>query len=74
MVNEIFCETVLRDRGADQSWQRRPLFYEFSILKGRKSSSAGWKPAWLSKDLLLKQNSKKEILSMEAGTGDLEII
>lgn len=41
---------------------------------GRKSSSAGWKPAWLRKDLLLKLNSKKEILSKEEGTGDLKKI
>lgn len=39
---------------------------------GRESSSADWKPAQLSKDLLLKLSSEKEILSMEAGTGDLE--
>lgn len=66
LVNEIPWEIVIRDKGTDQSWQ---LFkdtllrvQELSITMCRKSGKAGWKPAWLSKDLLLSL-SKKETQS-----------
>lgn len=39
---------------------------ELSILICRKLRKAGWKHAWVSKDLLLRLRSKKEIYSAES--------
>lgn len=65
MVKEIPWETVLKGRHADQSWQLfRATFLtvqELSIPVCRKLSKAGQKLAGLSKDLLLKLTSKKEM-------------
>lgn len=66
-MDEVPWETALRGSGADQKYQ---LFkdtslraHELSILVCRRRSSTAWKLAWLSKDLLLKMMSKKEMHS-----------
>lgn len=77
-MGEIPWETILRDRGTDQSWKLFKASFlsvqEFSVLTCWKSSEAGWKPAWLSKDLFLKLRSKQKMHSQWkqqhlAGTG-----
>ncbi|KAK4810519.1 LOW QUALITY PROTEIN: hypothetical protein QYF61_004482, partial [Mycteria americana] len=58
-------ETALRDKGAEQSWQLfKDVFLrvqELSVLMCKKSGKEGRRPAWLSKDLLLKVQRKKEM-------------
>ena len=60
-------ETVLRDKGTEQSWQHSKYallkIQEFSIPQNKKSGRQDRKTAWLSKDLLLRlRGKKKEIL------------
>ncbi|KFQ55696.1 hypothetical protein N334_04196, partial [Pelecanus crispus] len=58
-------ETVLRDRGTEQSWQIfKDAFHraqELSVPKCKKSGKDGKRPAWLSRDLLVKLKSKREL-------------
>ena len=57
-------ETVPRDTGTEKSWQLfKDAFLraqEFSIPQSKGSGKRGRKPAWLSKDLLVKLEGKKE--------------
>jgi len=58
-------ETVLRDKGAEQSWQIfKDTFHkaqELSIPRCKKSGKEGRRLAWLSQDLLAKLKGKKEM-------------
>jgi len=58
-------ETVLRDRGAEQSWQIfKRAFHrtqELSDPRCKKSGKEGKRAAWLSQDLLVKLKSKREL-------------
>ncbi|PKU32688.1 nedd4-binding protein 2-like 2 [Limosa lapponica baueri] len=64
LVNRTPWEAVLRDKGAEQSWQTfKDAFHraqELSIPRCKKSSKKGKRPAWLSQDLLVKVKDKKE--------------
>lgn len=64
LLDVIPWETVLRDRGTKQSWQHfKDVFLraqELSITRNKKSASPIRKPAWLSKDLLVKLREKKD--------------
>lgn len=64
LVDEIPWDTVLRERGSDQSWQVfKDIFLrvqELSIPMCNKSSREGRKPVWLSNDLV-KLKQKKEL-------------
>jgi len=65
LVSRTPWETVLRDRGAEQSWQifkhalRRAQ--ELSVPRYKKSGKEGKRPAWLSRDLLVKLKGKREL-------------
>jgi len=63
LLDEILWKTVLRNIGMEESWQLfKDTFLkaqELSIIQHRKSSAGGKKPAWLSKDLLVKLREKK---------------
>ncbi|GAB0203805.1 hypothetical protein GRJ2_002846100 [Grus japonensis] len=65
LVNRTPWETVLRDKGAEQSWQIfKDTFHraqELSIPRCKKSGKEGKRLAWLSRDLLVKLKGKKEI-------------
>ncbi|KAM9168311.1 very low-density lipoprotein receptor-like [Mergus octosetaceus] len=65
LVDEIPWDTVLRDRGSDQSWQLfKDIFLraqELSIPMCNKSSREGRKPVRLRNDLLVKLRQKKEL-------------
>ncbi|PKU38840.1 hypothetical protein llap_10849 [Limosa lapponica baueri] len=56
---------VLRDKGAEQSWQTfKDAFQraqELSIPRCKKPSEKGKRPACLSQDLLVKVKGKKEL-------------
>ncbi|KFQ63779.1 hypothetical protein N334_06073, partial [Pelecanus crispus] len=58
-------ETVLRDRGMEQSWQMFKVTFhraqELSVPKCKKSGKEGMSPAWLSRDMLVKLKSKREL-------------
>jgi len=58
-------ETVLRDRGTEQSWQVfKDVFQtaqELSIPKCKKSGREGKRPAWLRKEMLVKLRKKREL-------------
>ncbi|KFQ61370.1 hypothetical protein N334_04214, partial [Pelecanus crispus] len=58
-------ETVLRDRGMEQSWQIfKDTFHrvqELSVPRCKKSGKEGKRPAWLSQDMLVKLKSKREL-------------
>ncbi|KFZ67293.1 hypothetical protein N338_10186, partial [Podiceps cristatus] len=58
-------ETVLGDKGAEQSWQilkdAFPRAQELSVPRCRKSGREGKKPAWLTRDMLVKLKSKREL-------------
>ncbi|KFR08823.1 hypothetical protein N306_10297, partial [Opisthocomus hoazin] len=58
-------ETVLRDRGTEQSWQVfKDVFHraqELSIPKCKKSGREGKRPAWLRQEMLVKLRKKKEL-------------
>jgi len=65
VVNRTPWEKVLRDRGAEQSWQIvKDAFHraqELSIPMCKKSGEEGKRPAWLSQDLLIKLRGRKEM-------------
>ncbi|KFQ86553.1 hypothetical protein N337_12956, partial [Phoenicopterus ruber ruber] len=65
LVNRTPWETALRDKGAEQSWQIfKEAFHraqELSIPRCKKTSKGGKRPAWLSRDLLVKLKGKKEM-------------
>ncbi|KFZ48948.1 hypothetical protein N338_11822, partial [Podiceps cristatus] len=58
-------ETVLRDRGAEQSWQifkeviRRAQ--ELSIPRCKKSGKEGKRPAWLRREMLVELRRKRDL-------------
>jgi len=58
-------ETALRDKGTEHSWQIfKDVFHrvqELSIPRCKKSGKEGKRPAWLSRDLLVKLKGKKEL-------------
>ncbi|KFQ60214.1 hypothetical protein N334_01909, partial [Pelecanus crispus] len=58
-------ETAFRYKGAEQSWQLfKDIFLrlqELSIPMCKKSGKEGRRPAWLSKDLLVRLKCKKEM-------------
>jgi len=60
-------ETVLRDRGTEQSWQVFKYVFqgaqELSIPKCKKSGREGKKPAWLRQEMLVKLRKKRELHS-----------
>ncbi|PKU36007.1 nedd4-binding protein 2-like 2 [Limosa lapponica baueri] len=65
LVKRTLWEMVLRDKGAEQSWQIfKDAFHraqELSIPRCKKSSKKRKRPAWLSQDLLVKLKAKKEL-------------
>jgi len=65
LVSRMPWEMVLRDRGAAQSWQIfKDAFHrvqELSVPRCKKSGKEGKRPAWLSRDLLVKLNGKREL-------------
>ncbi|KFQ62499.1 hypothetical protein N334_03741, partial [Pelecanus crispus] len=65
LVRRTPWETVLRDRGTEQTWQIfKDTFHraqELSVPKCDKSGKEGKRPAWLSRDLLVKLKSKREL-------------
>ena len=65
LVNRTPWETALRDKGAAQSWQIfKDAFHraqELSVPRCRKSRKEGKRPAWLSQDMLVKLEGKKEM-------------
>ncbi|KFQ53018.1 hypothetical protein N334_04373, partial [Pelecanus crispus] len=65
LVRRTHWETVLRDRGTEQSWQIfKDTFYraqELLVLRCKKSGKEGKRPAWLSRDLLVKLKIKREL-------------
>ncbi|KFQ55458.1 hypothetical protein N334_10646, partial [Pelecanus crispus] len=69
-------ETVLRNRGTEQSWEIfKDTFHgvqELSVPRCKKSGKEGKKPAWLSRDLLVKLKSKRERHRWEQGQGAWE--
>ncbi|KAJ7425634.1 hypothetical protein BTVI_02330 [Pitangus sulphuratus] len=66
IVNRTPMETVLRDKGVEQSWQIfKGDFHraqEPVILRYKKSGKEGKRLAWLSRDLLVKLKGKKHML------------
>lgn len=64
-------KTAFRDKGAEQSWQLFKYIFlraqEFSIPTHKKSGKEGSRPAWASKDLLVKLECKKEMQAGEPG-------
>ncbi|KFZ65688.1 hypothetical protein N338_12981, partial [Podiceps cristatus] len=64
IVSRTPWETVHRDKGAEQSWQIfKEAFHrvqKFLIPGCKKSGKEGKRPAWLSRDLLVKPKGKKE--------------
>ncbi|KAK4824408.1 hypothetical protein QYF61_014719 [Mycteria americana] len=65
LVNRTPWETALRDKGAEQSWQIfKEAFHrvqKLSIPWHKKSGKEGKKPAWLSRDPLVKLKGEKEM-------------
>jgi len=65
LVSRIPWETVLRDRGAEQSWQVfKDAFHraqELSVPTCKKAGKEGKRPAWLSRDLSVKLKRKGEL-------------
>ncbi|KFM05399.1 hypothetical protein AS27_15836, partial [Aptenodytes forsteri] len=65
LVNRALWETALRHKGAEQSWQIfKDTFHraqELLIPRHKKSGKEGKRPAWLSRDLLVKLKGKKEM-------------
>lgn len=62
LLDETHWETLLRDKGTDQSWQYFKdaclRAQELSILQNKQSGRQGRKPAWLCKDLLVRLKEK----------------
>jgi len=65
LVSRTPWETVLRDRGAEQSWQIfKDTFHraqELSVPRSKKSGKEEKRPAWLSRDMLVKLKGKREL-------------
>jgi len=65
LVTRTPWETVLRDRGAEQSWQIfKDAFHrvqELSVPRCKKSGKEGKRPVCLSRDLLGKLKGKREL-------------
>ena len=65
LVSRTPWETVLRDRRPEQSWQIfKDAFHraqELSVPRCKKSDKEGKRPAWLSRDLLVKLKGKREL-------------
>jgi len=65
LLSRIPCETTLRDKGAEQSWQIfKDAFHraqEPSIPRCKKSGNEGKGRTWLSRDPLVKLKGKKEM-------------
>jgi len=65
LVNRTPWETVLSDTGAEQSWQIfKNTFHraqELSVPRCTRSGKEGKRPAWLSRDLLVKLKGKREL-------------
>ncbi|PKU48865.1 hypothetical protein llap_836 [Limosa lapponica baueri] len=65
LVKRTPWKTVLRNKGAKQSWQIfRDAFHreqELLIPRCKKSSKKGKRPAWLNHALLIKLKAKKEL-------------
>ncbi|KFQ62882.1 hypothetical protein N334_11525, partial [Pelecanus crispus] len=65
LVRRTPWEMVRRGRGMEQSWQIfKDTFHraqELSVPKCKKSGKEGKRPAWLSRDLLVKLKSKREL-------------
>ncbi|KAK4806963.1 LOW QUALITY PROTEIN: hypothetical protein QYF61_027330 [Mycteria americana] len=72
LVSSAPWETVLTDKGAEQSWQIfKDAFHkaqELSVPRCRKSGKEGKRPAWLDRDLLVKLKSKRELHRQWKGT------
>ena len=64
LINRTPWKTALRDKGAEQSWQTFKdaihKVQELSVPRCKKSGTKGKRPAWLSRDLLVKLKGKKE--------------
>ena len=64
-VNKTPWESVLKDKGVEQSWQIFKKAFlraqELSIPRRRKSEKEGKRLAWLNWDLLVKLESKKKM-------------
>jgi len=64
-VSRTHWEMVLRDSGANQSWQIfKDAFHraqELSVPRCKESDKEGKRPAWLSQDLLVKLKGKREL-------------
>jgi len=65
LVSRTPWETVLRERGTQQSWQMFKETFcraqELSVPRCNKSGKEGKRPAWLSQDLLVKLKGKREL-------------
>ena len=65
IVRRTPSETVLRDKGTEQSWQVfKDVFQraqELSIPKCKKSGREGKRPAWLRQEMLVKLRKKREL-------------
>jgi len=65
LVSRTSWETVLRDRGAKQSWQIfKDAFHraqELSVPGCKKSSKEGKRWAWLSRGMLVKLKTKRKL-------------
>jgi len=65
LVSKTPWESALRDKGAEQSWQIFKEAFnsaqELSVPRCKKSGKAGKRLAWLSRDLLVKLQSKGEL-------------
>ena len=65
LVTRTPWETVLRDKGAEQSWQIfKDAFnrvQELSIPRCKKSGKEGKRQAWMNQDPLVKLKGKKEM-------------
>jgi len=65
LVSRTPWETVLRDRGAERSWQIfKDAFHraqEQSVPRCKRSGKEGKRLAWLSQDLLVKLKGKRKL-------------
>ena len=65
LVNKTTREIVLRDRGAEQSWQIFKVVFrraqELSVPRCKQSGKEGKRPAWLRQGMLIKLRKKREL-------------